>query len=109
MFKEHKFVDGGVLDNIPVEEINKLDVEKTIAVNFLAGQKHNPKNAYEIVMKSIDLIISNRTQKSLEVSDFVIDLELPEANVFNIKKIDYCYNIGYITAITNIEKIKEII
>ena len=28
-------------------------------------------------------------------------------SVFNIKKIDYCYNQGYIAAIENMKKIKE--
>ena len=29
--------------------------------------------------------------------------------VFNIKKIDYCYNQGYIAAIENMPKIKEML
>lgn len=29
--------------------------------------------------------------------------------MFNTKKIDYCYNIGYITALTKIKEIKKIL
>lgn len=34
LFKEHKFVDGGVLDNVPADEVKKLDVDKVIAIKF---------------------------------------------------------------------------
>ena len=33
-FKEHSFYDGGILDNVPVEEVRKQGADKVIAVNF---------------------------------------------------------------------------
>ena len=33
-YKGHRFVDGGLLDNVPVEELKKLGVDKTIAIKL---------------------------------------------------------------------------
>ena len=54
-------------------------------------------------------MLEGRAEDAINQSDLVIDLDLSEANVFNIKKIDYCYNIGYITTITKIKEIKEML
>lgn len=33
-FENYKFVDGGILDNVPVEELEKLKVDKKLQLNF---------------------------------------------------------------------------
>jgi len=106
-YKKHKFVDGGVMDNVPVQEVKDLGVDKIITVKFSSSLNYNPKNVYEVVSKSIDIIFDSREQAAVEASDYLIDLDLSEAAVFNINKIDYCYNIGYINTITNIRKINK--
>ena len=44
-YDKYKFVDGGVLDNIPVEELKKLGVDKKITVTFPPNKEENPRNA----------------------------------------------------------------
>lgn len=109
IYKNHKFVDGGVIDNLPTQEVRKLGAEKVIAVRFSSTNSSDPKNIFEVALKSVDLLFDQRTEKEIANSDFALTLNLPEASVFNIKKIDYCYTKGYITTIKNINKIKEII
>lgn len=108
IYKEHKFVDGGIIDNLPAQEVRKLGAEKVLSVRFNAENNTNPKNMIEVAMKSVDLLFDQRTADEIASSDFAITLDLPEASIFNIKKIDYCYNQGYITAIENMAKIKRI-
>lgn len=108
-YNNHKFVDGGILDNIPAGEVRKLGANKILTVKFSPGLNYEPKNIYEVAFKSIDLLFEARAEEAIKESDFVIDLDLSEASVFNIKKIDYCYNQGYIETLTKINKIKEII
>lgn len=108
MYKTHKFVDGGIIDNLPAQEVRKLGAEKVLSVRFSSETKTDPKNIFEVAIKSVDLLFDQRTAAEIASSDFTITLDLPEASVFNVKKIDYCYNKGYITAIENMEKIKEI-
>lgn len=108
IYKEHKFVDGGVVDNLPTDEVRKLGADKVLSVRFGLESNSDPKNMIEIAMKSLDIMFDQRATEEIEGSDFAITLDLPEASVFNIRKIDYCYNQGYIAAMENMEKIKEI-
>lgn len=108
-YLEHKFVDGGILDNVPAGEVRKLGVDKVLTIKFSATLNYEPKNIYEVAFKSLDILFEGRAQEAIEQSDFVIDLDLSKASVFNIKKIDYCYNVGYITTITKIKKIKKML
>lgn len=108
-YLDHKFVDGGLLDNVPADEVKKLGVDKVLTIKFSTALDSDPKNIYEVAFKSIDILFEARSHEAVKLSDFVIDLELPEANVFNMKKIDYCYNIGYITTLTKINEIKKML
>ena len=108
-YLEHKFVDGGILDNVPAGEVRKLGADKVLTVKFSAGLSYEPKNIYEVAFKSIDILFDARAEDAIKQSDLVLDLDLSEASVFNTKKIDYCYNVGYITTITKIKEIREIL
>ena len=105
----HKFVDGGILDNVPAQEVRKLGVDKVITIKFGAGLDYEPKNIYDVAFKSIDIMFEQRDKYAIKESDFVLDLDVSEASVFNIKKIDYCYNVGYTTTLEKIEEIKKIL
>lgn len=109
IYKNHKFVDGGVIDNLPAQEVRKLGADKVISVRFSSETKSDPKNIFEVALKSVDLLFEQRTAAEIESSDFAITLDLPEASVFNVKKVDYCYNQGYITAIEKMPKIKKML
>lgn len=108
-YKGHKFVDGGILDNYPAGEVKKLGVDKVITIKFASNTKYEPKNVYEVAFKAIDILFDARANDAIKKSDMLIDLSLPEASVFNMKKIDYCYDIGYVTTITKINEIKEML
>ena len=108
IYKEHKFVDGGIIDNLPAHEVRKLGAGKVLSVRFSSANKTDPKNVFEVALKSVDLLFDQRTAAEIASSDFALTLDMPEASVFSVKKIDYCYNQGYIAAIENMSKIKEI-
>lgn len=97
------------MDNVPASEVRKLGVDKVLTIKFSAGLDYEPKNIYEVAFKSIDLLFEGRAQEAVNESDMVLDLDLSEASVFNTKKIDYCSNVGYITALTKMKEIKEML
>lgn len=97
------------MDNVPAGEVRKLGVDKVLTIKFSAGRDYEPKNIYEVALKSIDILFEVKAEEAARQSDLVIDLDLAQASVFNIKKIDYCYNVGYMTALTRIKEIKEML
>lgn len=108
-FENHKFLDGGTLNNVPAIPVKKLGAEKVISVNFDADVIDEESNIMDIVMKTIDIMGSKLSEKCLQNSDFVLTVPSDKAGLLDIEKIDQCYSLGYDTAIKNIDKIKELI
>lgn len=108
-FKEHKFLDGGALDNIPVIEVKKQGVEKVIAVNFKADDITKDSNYIDIAMRTIDLMGNKIAEENLKQSDYILTIETDKVGLLDVKKLDSCYQYGYEATMKHINKIKEII
>lgn len=108
-FQEHKFLDGGAIDNVPVIEVKKQGVEKVLAVNFKADDITEDSNYMDIAMRTIDLMGSKIAEENLKQSDYILTIGTDKTGLFDIKKLDSCYQYGYTTTINAINKIKEII
>ena len=101
------FVDGGVLNNIPEEELSLLGAEKILTVRFPAKDGEDPKNAIGLLFRCVDIIFDDRDTCKLKSSNYILDIALNSSTVFDVKKIDFCYAKGYKIANQNMEKIKE--
>lgn len=107
--KKHAFMDGGALDNIPVNEVKKQGADKVIAVKFDADTIDEKSNLMDIVMKTIDIMGNKISEENLEKSDFVLNVYTDKVGLLDIKKLDKCFEYGYEAVIKNLDKIKEII
>ena len=92
-YKEHKFLDGGILDNIPVLEVKKQGADKVIAINF----------------KADDIMGNKISEESLEQSDFVLTISTDKTGLLDVEKLDKCYQYGYQAVVQNWNKINHII
>lgn len=108
-YGKHRFIDGGVLDNIPVEELKKQGADKIIAVNFESDPINNESNIMDIMMKTLDIMGDKISEESLKMADIVVTVNTDKTGLFDIKKIDYCYKSGYNSVIQNIKEIKRIL
>lgn len=108
-FKTHKFLDGGVLDNIPVLEVKKQGADKVIAINFKADDVNENSNIMDIAMRTIDIMGNKISEESLEQSDFVVTVSTDKTGLLEVEKMDKCYQYGYQAIIENLDKINEIL
>ena len=92
-----------------IEELEKLKVDKKIAIKFPPDLTDNPKSAYDVAFKAIDVMFNEKDERAVKECDYVINVKIPSGNVFNVKKIKDCYNKGYIETVSNIKNIKEIL
>ena len=107
-FKEHKFLDGGILDNIPVLEVKKQGVDKVIAINFKADDVDENSNMMDIAMRTIDIMGNKISEESLKNSDFILTISTDKTGLLDTEKLDKCYQYGYQAVIENLNNIKEI-
>ena len=108
-FEKHAFMDGGLLDNIPVNEVKKQGADKVIAVKFDADPVDEQSNIMDIVMKTIDIMGSKISEESLEMSDLVLSVYTDKVGLLDVEKLDSCYQYGYNCAIENLDKINGIL
>ena len=108
-FKTHMFMDGGALNNIPVLPLKQMYNYKVMAVNFEADPVEEQSDVMDIVMKTLDIMSNKISEKGLEQSDFILTVPTDRAGLFDIEKMDKCFQFGYDTVIQNLDKIKELI
>lgn len=108
-FKKHSFLDGGVLDNVPVEEVKKQGADKVIAINFKADEINNKSNIMDLVMRTIDIMGNKIGEDNLEKSDMVLTIKTDKTGLLDTKKLDSCYKYGYDTISEKIEEIKQVL
>jgi len=106
-FKNHMFMDGGTLDNIPVMPLKRMCNQKVMAVNFAADPVDQNSDVMDIIMKTLDIMGNKISQEGLTQSDFVLTVPTDRAGLFDIEKLDKCYQFGYDAVIQKLEKIKE--
>ena len=108
-YQHHQFLDGGMLDNIPVREVRKQGANKVIAINFKADDIDNSSNIMDLVMRTIDIMGNKISEESLKKSDYILTIKTDKTGLLDVEKLDSCYKYGYNAVTQNIEKIKQII
>lgn len=109
IYNKHKFVDGGILDNIPVEEVKKIGAEKVIAVRFKLNKESRTVGLRSVLNKSIDIMFNKIEGQEVKKADYVIEVDTKDVNPFDFKQSNKCYKYGYLQAKKEIDNIKKII
>ncbi|MCM8818355.1 MAG: patatin-like phospholipase family protein [Candidatus Omnitrophica bacterium] len=103
------YVDGGVTSNLPVVANYLLGGEIIIGIeNNSLFEKYKPKNTFDIFvhLEKIKTIYSGLFESLL--SDFTINIELPDIEWFNFSKVKECIKIGEKYAQQSIKFVEEI-
>ena len=108
-FKNHIFMDGGVLDNTPVLPLKQICDKKIIAVNFESDSVGEDCDVMDIIMKSLDIMGNKISEKSFEQSDLILTIPTDGAGLFDIDKLDKCYQFGYNTVMRNLKKFRYLL
>ena len=108
-FKKHKFLDGGVLDNIPVKEVRKQGADKVIAINFKADDIDYESNMMDIAMRTIDIMGNKISEESLKTSDYILTIQTDKTGLLEVDKLDDCYRYGYKAMIDKLDEVKKML
>lgn len=108
-FKNHMFMDGGTLDNIPVIPLKRMCNKKIMAVNFAADPVEENSDVMDIIMKTLDIMGNKISEEGIKQSDFVLTVSTDRAGLFDIEKLDKCYKFGYDAVMQNIDEIKNMV
>lgn len=106
-FEDKVFLDGGILDNVPAEEVRKLGADKVVSLKFSSNKIKKNSNIMDIGMKTLDMMGNKISELNLLESDLVVTIDTDGTGLLDSSKSSYCFNSGYRAGIENINKIKE--
>ena len=106
-FKKHAFMDGGALDNIPVNEVRKQGADKVIAVRFNSDLIDEKSNIMDIVMKTIDIMGNKIAEENLQSSDYILNVYTDKVGLLDTNKLDKCFSYGYEAVNKNLDEIMK--
>lgn len=109
IFKHYQFIDGGVLNNVPVAEVKKQGADKVIAINFKADDIDETSNMMDLGMRTIDIMGNKISEENLHQSDFILTIQTDKAGLLDVEKLDSCYKYGYQAVIDNLDAIKKLL
>ncbi|MCS7205894.1 MAG: patatin-like phospholipase family protein [Leptospiraceae bacterium] len=111
-YKQFKFVDGGVLNPVPVDLARRLGADIVIAVDLdFQPEVKNPESVRDILLRSIE-IMKHRIRIDNMIftkPDIVIKPNLKDIAFFDYHKHKISISEGYRATMEQIELIKKII
>ncbi|MDC6389073.1 patatin-like phospholipase family protein [Maribacter sp. PR1] len=101
LFKKGYYVDGGTLNNFPVDLIKKYcDQIVGVYVNpFEKMKKTDLKHAHNVLERAYHIMVANETVLKFEECDVLIRPEhMADFSMFSLKNMDTLFELGYESA-----------
>jgi NTE family protein len=96
---DRMLVDGGMLNNLPVDVLKAMGADIVIAVNISSplAKVNEQSSVLALTYQSVDVVLVQNTMRSLKLADIVIQPELKgiDASMFN--KAEEMFNDGYLS------------
>ena len=108
-YNNHLFLDGGILNNIPVNEIKKQGADKVIAVNFDSQPVNKESNIMDLMMKTLDIMGDKISDENMANSDYILTIPSDGTGLLDTSKLDFCYQSGYKTTISKMKELKQLL
>ena len=108
-YNEYAFIDGGVLDNIPIKEVKKQGADIVIGVKFNSEEITKDSNIMDMTMKTIDIMVEKISEDNLKQANYILNVYTDKTGLLDVDKLESCYKYGYNAVIENLNKIKEVI
>lgn len=105
------FVDGGISDNLPSAILKKEGIDFVIASDVNTTSRKYPEltNSFQIIYESVTLLVEMNTKPSREISDFVIDTNLPGVGFLDFSKGKEVFNISLKETYNKVLELKKLL
>lgn len=104
------FVDGGVIDNIPIEPVQRIGAKSVVAVYLSKRPRYEgqPKTGVQINQRAYTFMKYHLDQRVLAEADMVVEPEVKGFHWADFSSIDVLIERGRTAALQNISAIKSI-
>lgn len=89
-------VDGGVVENVPINTVREMGAGYVIGVDLNAEHTYErPRHALDVLLNSFHFLLKTTTEHQTEKADLLIQPDLSEFNRSDIKQIPDLMKKGY--------------
>lgn len=89
-------VDGGIVENVPIEAVRDLGAEYIIGVDLNTNySSKKPNNIVEVLLNSFNYIMMSSTKLQLKNADLNINPNLSEFNIISTEQVEEIIEVGY--------------
>lgn len=94
---DHVFVDGGLMDNLPVDVAKQMGADVTIAVHLQTKplEANTPLSAFSVLDQSVSVVIAANELRSMEQADVLISVPLGNYSLMQFQKFEAIIKLGY--------------
>ena len=106
------YVDGGILDNVPVDAAKELGADIVIGSDVCihkAEPAEPSQRLIDILYRATDLLEYQANKHQLSQADVLISPQVGFIDQFEVEKSAQCAEIGYKTTLAKMDQIKECI
>ena len=104
-YEKYNFLDGGTVDNLPVQVLKDMGAQKTIAICFDLN-KYTPSESLEgVLVRALDIFSCSGVEKSKELADIVVEIYNPDTSLLSMEEIEKTVKNGYNAVMKQKEKI----
>ncbi len=109
-FAGNSYVDGGVVNPLPIDVARRHGADMVIAVDITAGIDHKlPTGAMETIMKSIDIMYNKISQLTISKADVVIKPKVTTVSAVDFSQRHEAIMEGERAALAAMPRINEIL
>jgi NTE family protein len=109
-YEGHIYVDGGLLNNIPVNIAKEMGADTVLGVHLeIAPLRPDASlNSFQVLGESIAAVIATNERESMNAADIVVNVPLQKFSSMDYDKADLLIKAGYDAAAANDDKLSSL-
>ena len=108
-YKDYIFIDGGTINNLPVDVLKKMGSDKNIAISFDLNQYSPSQNIEGILIRALDIFSSPSIKKGQDLADVNIKVFNSDTSLLKIKDLQETIENGYNAVMNKKEEITALL
>ena len=108
-YHNYCFIDGGTVDNLPVETLKKLGATNTVSLSFKLDKFTEDENLFSIILRACDIFSLRDVEYGRKMSDLDIMIDIENVKLLKMDDLDSSIKIGYDAVMMHKEKILEMV
>ncbi len=107
---DHIFVDGGLLNNIPVSVAKEMGAEYILGIHLATAplQPDATLSSFSVLSQSISAVIAANERRAMEDADMVVTVPLQKYTSMDFNQADAIIKAGYAAAAANADKLSKL-